>query len=493
MIQGARSQHSAYLKAQQLCNERRLSEAMGVLKNHLRKNRDDAASLGLLGVLHADMGEYAEGRRVLKKALRLMPKSADLHCRYGRILAKENQLDQAADAFKTALKLAPGHPWAMRCLVDVLVGLHRGEEANELLREAMKRAPETPDFLIAHQRVAGVVGEHEQGLRSADLTLQLPDLPLELKVQTLFNKGGFLAKLGRHDEAFEAYRDANEVAPVPYNAVKNRTMTDRLIEVWTRDRIEEVPASTRKADYPVFIVGMPRSGTTLVEQIAASHPKVFGAGELPTITQMVSTFNDNDPDPISFLTDLSKLSKQNVENASKHYLESLRKKAPGAARITDKMPDNFRALGMISKLFPGARVIHCHRDARDNCLSVYSLYFTGKGNGFAYDLEDLGGFYADYWRLMKHWKSVLDIPILDVSYEAMVADTESMSRRLIDFLGLEWDDRCLEFHKTKRIARTLSSDQVNKPIYKSSVARWKPYEQHLGPLLERLPADAMLD
>jgi len=301
----------------------------------------------------------------------------------------------------------------------------------------MERAPETPDFLIAHQKVAAVVGDHEQGLRSTELTLELPNLPTELKVQTLFNQGAFLAKLGRHDEAFEACKRANGIAPAGYNPVKNRVKTDRMIEVWTRPRIEAIPESSRKSDYPVFIVGMPRSGTSLVEQIAASHPKVFGAGELPTMTRMVSTLNDNDPDPISFVTDLTKLSKQTVENASKHYLESLRAMAPGADRITDKMPDNFRTLGLISKFFPGARVVHCHRDARDNCLSIYTLYFTGKGNGYAYDLEDLGGFYSDYWRLMKHWKSVLDIPILDVSYEAMVADTETMSRRLIDFLGLE--------------------------------------------------------
>ena len=350
-----------------------------------------------------------------------------------------------------------------------------------------------PDLLIAHSRASVHVSRHEEGLRSAEAILGLPELPTDLRVQTLFSRAEFLARLGRHDEAFAGYEEANRATPRVYDARTNAEQTDEMIRVWTRERIGSIPVADRKAETAVFIVGMPRSGTSLVEQIIASHPMAFGAGELPIIQRIVGKLTGCEADPIAFVTDPLPLSKPNIENASKHYIKTTRAMAPGAERITDKMPDNFRALGLIDRLFPGARVIHCTRDPRDNCLSCYTLFFIGKENGFVYDLADLGSFFTDYWRLMKHWKSVLDIPILDVAYEDMIAEPEEQSRRLIEFLGLEWDERCLEFHKTRRVTKTLSENQVNKPIYKSSVARWKRYEAHLGPLIERLPTDAFRD
>ncbi|MCB9838337.1 MAG: sulfotransferase [Phycisphaeraceae bacterium] len=480
-------------QAQALANERRITEAVSMLKTHLKKQRADADAMGLLGVLLADIGQGAEGRRILKKALRLKPRSADLRCRYGRVLAKDDQHDLAAAEFRAAMEIQPGHTWAIRCLVNACLGMHQYDEAYQAATRALAGSPQDPDLLIAHSRAAVHVKKHEQGLKSTEAVLGLPEVPTDLRVQMLFQRATFLAKLGRHDLAFAAYVKANKAAPKVYDAAYNAEQTDEMIRVWTRERIATIPVSSRKADQSVFIVGMPRSGTSLVEQIIASHPKAFGAGELSNIQRIVGKLTEREAEPISFVTDLLPLSRPNIENASKHYLDRTREMAPGAERITDKMPDNFRALGLIDRLLPGARVIHCTRDARDNCLSIFTLFFIGKENGFAYDLADLGGFYADYWRLMKHWKEVLDIPILEVAYEDMVADTESQSRRLIDFLGLEWDDRCLDFHKTKRLTKTLSADQVNKPIYKSSVARWKPYEKHLGPLLERLPPDALRD
>jgi len=479
--------NNAIHQAQRLCNDRRHAEAIGVLKRHLKTNRNDSAALGLLGLTYANLGSNGEARKTLKKAMRLNPRSADLRCRYGRVLSKEDLHDQAVAEFRAALAIQPGHTWAVRCLVGALVELQRGDEAYEVAREALDGAPEEPDFLIALQKAAPLVGRHQEGLQAAEALLRHEHLPATLRVQALFDRAGFLAKLGEHERAFEGYLEANRARRVEYDAQRNAAQTDRMIEVWTRERIGSIPVSPRKADHLVFIVGMPRSGTSLVEQIAASHPGVYGAGELPILQRVVSQINGGDPDPISFLADPSVLNKPNIENAAKHYLDKTRAMAPGADRITDKMPDNFRALGLISRLFPGARVVHCTRDSRDTCLSCFSLDFVGKENGFAYDLADLGSFYADYWRLMAHWKSVLDIPILDVSYEAMVSEPEAESRRLIGFLGLEWDDRCLAFHRTRRTTKTLSATQVNKPIYRSSLARWKPYERGLGPLIERLP------
>jgi tetratricopeptide (TPR) repeat protein len=481
----------AYVQAHRLASQGRFGEAIALLKRHLQTQKNDTAALGLLAEVYADSGSGAEARKTIKKALRLAPRSPALLCRNGRIFTTAGHIDQAAEQFRAALAIKPNYPWATRCLVGALLSLHRNEEAYALLVETMKEAPEATEYLASMTKVCALVNRHDEGLQACDALLANEGLPDAMRTQALFDKSGFLRMLGEHDQAFAICQEANRTRASTFSASNNRKQTDRMIEAWTRERLAKIVATNRKTDRAVFIVGMPRSGTSLVEQIAASHPRVFGAGEMPLMNQVVSRLNDDSQDPIPYLTDPDKLSAINIETIARHYLQTIKAMAPGADRVTDKMPYNFRALGMISKLFPDAKVIHCRRDPRDTCLSCYMLDFLGSGNDFAFDLADLGSFYADYQRLMEHWKSVLDLPILDVRYEDMIEDQESQSRRLIEFLGLDWDDRCLDFHKTKRRTKTLSEHQVSRPIYQSSVARWKPYEKHLGALLEQLPSAAL--
>jgi hypothetical protein len=193
------------------------------------------------------------------------------------------------------------------------------------------------------------------------------------------------------------------------------------------------------------------------------------------------------------MLDLAPVTPDNLARAAAHFRERVRARAPGAQVVTDKMPANFLHLGLISIMLPGAKIVHCVRDARDTCVSCWFLDFVGRHNSFAYKLEDLGSHFAGYWRLMQHWKRVLPGAILDVQYEALTADQEAQTRRILDFAGLPWDERCLRFHETRREVKTLSLEQVKKPMYRSSVGRWRHYEKHLGPLLERLPADALFD
>ncbi|MCA9310701.1 MAG: sulfotransferase, partial [Phycisphaerales bacterium] len=235
----------------------------------------------------------------------------------------------------------------------------------------------------------------------------------------------------------------------------------------------------------VFIVGMPRSGTSLVEQIIDCHPRAHGAGELSAIRQMVVNMYHRLKTDRFFPDYLDMVDADLLTEFGGAHLRELLSLAPGAARIVDKAPGNFVNLGLIAQLYPRARVINCQRDPRDSCLSCYFKSFTF-GLQFSNSLESLGRYYNDYERLMAHWHTALDLPILDVQYEDTVKDVETAARRIIDFLGLPWDDACLRFHESDRQVNTASYEQVRQPIYDSSVGRYRPYEAHLKPLLDIL-------
>jgi hypothetical protein len=236
-----------------------------------------------------------------------------------------------------------------------------------------------------------------------------------------------------------------------------------------------------RSDLPVFIVGMPRSGTTLVEQIAASHRAVFGAGELPDIGRLAASLAQGKD-----LAAAEGWTADAITAMAKAHLDHLRALGGDRRRVIDKMPGNVFHLGLIALMFPQARVIFCRRDPRDNCLSCYFQHFSKHHLLYTYDLADCGHQYLATDHLTSHWLKALPLRMLEVSYEELVADQEGQSRRLIDFLGLPWDPTCLEYYRTERTVVTASVWQVRQPIYTRSVARWRHYEQHLGPLLDVL-------
>ena len=236
---------------------------------------------------------------------------------------------------------------------------------------------------------------------------------------------------------------------------------------------------------------MPRSGTSLVEQILASHPAVHGGGELDDLGAIIDRLPASLASSKPYPACIADADATMLRGVGARYVAGLRALAPAAARITDKMPANTRHIGLIRCLLPGARIVHCRRDPLDTCLSCFTTLFT-IGQDFSYDLAELGGYYRVYDGLMAHWRAVVP-DMLDIDYEDVVADLEGQARRLVDFCGLDWDDACLDFDKTERIVRTASSAQVRRPIHDASVARWKRYEAHLGPLIEALGPEALSD
>lgn len=438
------------------------------------------------------MGNLAEARKVLKKSIRDFPKSPEMLCRMGITYFYEYRFGEAKEFFKKAIALDPSDPWASRCLADTLIATGDHTEALAVLEPQIKPGQPAPaDIAMPLCQVYLKLNRFQDALDLADRTLKQGGVVPMIETNLRFSRADALRGLNEYSDSFAAYQEANGGVATAFDRDGHRAEVDRSIGAWTPEAIGSLPASKRKSSHLVFIVGMFRSGTSLCEQIIASHPRAFGAGELTHMMDIVARFKGNRRGASGAVWDLSPFSAQNIDNAAAHYHQQVTPLAPGSDVITDKMPSNLLALGLIGQLFPDCKVVYCKRDPRDSLLSCYFNRFNADRIDFSYDLEDLGSCFADYWRIMEHWKSVLRIPILEVQYEQLVADPEAESRRLVEFTGLEWNDRCLDFHKTRRTTKTLSADQVNKPIYTDSIARWKPYEEHFAPMMKWLPAESL--
>ena len=294
--------------------------------------------------------------------------------------------------------------------------------------------------------------------------------------------------MASYEQAFRCYRQGNDLMPVTFDPWSAERDLQIFLDYWNERYLAEAPRARKhnKRKRPVFIVGMPRSGTSLLEQILASHPSVHAAGELQDIPDIAVSLPSRLGSSLPYPVCLEKATQGVVDDIARSYLKKLEALSPKSATVvTDKMPDNFRHLGLIQLLFPKALVIHCVRDPMDTCLSCYFQNFSGE-HDYSYNLRNLGTYYRLYERLMRHWKRVLNLKILDVRYEELVMGTEETTRNILDFCGLPWNARCLEFHKTRRAVVTSSYDQATQPIYHGSLRRWVHYQPYLEPLCNGL-------
>ena len=486
----------------------------------LRLNPGNAQAHNNLGTILQALGQYRQALNHYDAAIKIVPVFVDAYFGRGNVLIVLGQTEQAIHNLQEALRLNPRHAGAHISLASALMTRGKHDEALASCERALQIDPQNADaaaLAATIEQHAGKAREAmvrlqpwiERGIDSVNLaiayaevskTLDRPadaigllerllsqDQPLPMTSQRNlhFNLGRLYDKTGQYDKAFEHYHVGNQTRPLEYDPAAHAREIDNTIAVHSPAFLRTAPRARTASAKPVFIVGMPRSGTSLVEQILASHPQVHGAGELPDMWQMVmqlpGILGGNEPYPHC----MTLLKQQHLDDLSRQYLSNLDALAPDATRVVDKMPGNFRYLGLIELLFPGAHVIHCLRDPLDTCLSCYFQDFS-RTHAYSYDLAHLGAYYNDYLRMMAHWTSVLKIPVIDVRYEDLIADQEAVSRELIEFCGLEWDESCLQFHETKRFVATASYDQVRRPLYKKSVARWKNYEAHIGPLIEAL-------
>ena len=434
---------------------------------------------------------YGKVVEILTPAASFLPNSADIHFRLGVALQERGDADDALAAYQRVLAIAPAHVGAQVGVAGILGLMGRYSEAGDLLLPLIDGGDASNSALIAYGHLAHHFDRVDDAVNLLQKHLDT-DLEDNTRAKISFALAGLYDRRKEYDRAFTCFRAGNRLRRASYDAEYYGKLLLALEETYNRDFMRQVQRSNSSAETPVFIVGMPRSGTSLVEQILASHPQVYGAGELSNIGSMISTIRAAAGDGRSYPYCMEQIADATVNSLAQSYLDEIRSRSGESLRVTDKMPDNFWHLGLIDILFPKARIIHCMRSPLDTCLSCYFHYFGGS-HSYAYDLTDLGDYYRKYQRIMRHWKKVLHIPVLDVDYEALVRDQEGETRRLLAFCDLPWDPVCLSFYKSGRTVATASSSQVRKPLYSSSVERWRNYEEYLAPLRKALGEQSQKD
>lgn len=473
----------------------RLDEALASYQEALRLLPDYAVACNNMGLVLRDMGKLEEAITCFRRALQSLPDFADAHNNLGNALRDQGAAQAAANHYREAIRIKPNAPHFFHNLAVVLSEQGELQEAAWCYQRALQI---DPHFVRAYYDLSRLAAQgcHDFSVEEINhirlLAIQSGRTSLERSL-ACFALAGITDRPGSHDEAFMYYQRANEwrkdflrQQEACFDVEMHRRQINAVIDFFNADYFKNVPSQGNDSELPVFIVGMPRSGTSLVEQILASHPQVVGAGELWDISKLVSALANKFRG--YYPGCLGQLDTKAWRMMADSYLDRLRSLSNGSLRVTDKMPLNFLHLGLIRTLFPRAPVIHCRRDPFDTCLSCYFQNF--ESINFTTSLEDIGHYYREYERLMNHWQTVLPGPMLEVHYEDLVANQEAVTRRMVAFCGLEWNGDCLRFHENPRPVRTASFLQVRRPIYSSSVGRWKRYAAHLGPLFNALGVDS---
>ena len=436
-----------------------------------------------LGNAFRQSGRLEEAIRQYKEAVDCKPGFAMGHYNLGIMLEETGHAEEAIASYEQALAIDPGFAEAHHNLGFALQDLGRKDEAIASYRRAIAHKPE---YASAHLHLSMIEPQLEQ---ASDIEARLEQSSLDDNDAALchFALGNIYHAAEQFEQAFDHYLKANTLKrnSIIYEPQSHTDFVERLIKAYSQTYFRNLGPGGSDSDLPLFIVGMPRSGTTLVEQIISTHPRVFGAGEIEFIGRIEERLAQEFGAESEYPECMTLCSNETRGEMAQEYLEQIKRYSGESLRTTDKDPGNFHRIGLIKTLFPGARIFHCIRNPLDTCASIFFNHFS-RGNEYAFDLEELGQYYIDYENLMAHWNALFPDEIMTVEYESLVMNQEEVSRQLIDHAGLEWDDRCLRFHENKRAVRTASSAQVREPIYTRSVNRWKQYEKQFSPLAKIL-------
>ncbi len=488
-------------------------------------------ALNNLGAILIELNRPIDAKQIIDRALKINPNSIQLLCNIAGFYYLENNLDKALTYAKKAYSIDATFVEALQTLgkiyyqksdYDKALGFYkqaysfsndkkitayiaqiferRGEydEANKLIMPLIESGNTEFSTLLTYSALSRKFDYQKEAIELIETSITNDTYDDTSLINLHSELGKQYDSLKEYGKAFTNYEKANLLERklnIQFEHLNEKKQLDNTnvenIKQWHKDYDKSfwknIPSSSNESKRPIFIVGMFRSGTTLCEQILSSHPDVYGAGELPDINQLSYSINPtkaHDKSPVS----LRNVTQDKLNQCADSYLKTLNNASTMATRIVDKMPTNFMHLGLISKLFPNAHIVHMIRNPRDSCLSMYFQRF-GPQMTFTTDLIELADYHLSYQAFMRYWNEVLDIKIHDVVYENLMSDQENMTRAMLEFCDLEWDERCMNFHKSKRDVNTPSYDQVRKPLYKKSVARWKNYAEHLKPLSGKLDLD----
>ena len=467
--------------------QKRFDEAIEHLRQAVAFNPERAEFQNNLGNTLRQAGEYKESEAALREAIRLNPNDASAYFNLGLLLTtKGGSRQEALSSYRRAIELSPANEPAIVGEVSILEKEGEIKQAYERLAPLLELGKLSVGVALVFASLCRPLKRCDEAIVMLQRLLdgEGPHLETIDRIPLHFSLGSLLDSAGEYDKAFENFSQGNnlELAGQHFDLQVHVKRNEDIMATYNKNFMARAPHASQSSERPIFIVGMPRSGTSLVEQILASHPAVFGAGELHEMHRIVADLSARALYPRC----VESLTSEQCTELAQCYLDYIDNIAGSdAQRVTDKMPSNYLHLGLITMLFPHARIIHCVRDPLDTCLSCYFQDFDDRLL-YTNDLGILGAYYAEYRRLMAHWRSVLESPWLEISYEDLIADQEGISRALVEYCGLDWDERCLRFHETQRYVSTASYDQVRQPLYSRSVGRWRHYDKHLGPLRRAL-------
>tara|TARA_R110002074_G_scaffold124579_5_gene261167 strand:- start:396 stop:1751 length:1356 start_codon:yes stop_codon:yes gene_type:complete len=441
-------------EAVKLLQANQVIKAEALMRPYYPANVNNSQFLHLYALANSHSGEHSLGIDLLNKAISLKPDIAEYHHNIAAIFRLVGEFNLSEEHYLIALKLKPDY-------------------AEAYFNYSATRKFEADDPILA---------ELEQQTARADLTD-------EDRCFLGFAAGKIFNDVKEYDKAFSFYQMGNRFKGASFDIDRFRKDIDRIISVFTFERIRQMATLGHQSKVPVFIVGMPRTGTTLVEQILSSHPEIHGAGELPDISSITGTMPQHASPQTKYPECIACLPDKAFAGFADAYLRRLRTFDPSAARIIDKMPGNFMHLGLLAIMFPQAKVIHCRRHPLDTCLSCYFQRFR-RGHEYSFNLSHLGLYFREYERLIQHWLEVLPTTPFELNYSGLVNEQEDVSRKLVSWTGMPWHDVCLSFHDNSRPVTTASNWQVRRPMNKSGLDRWKNYDQHLAPLREALAGTA---
>jgi len=431
--------------------------------------------------------QWDKAEESARKAIKLGPSRGELHTNLGRILRMQRRLDEACINLNKAIELAPDNIDARYELAMSTMESGEMDEAFEMFRNLLKIDPRHTPSLFMMMRFKKMTS-HNEVMEQAATLFNDPSEPINNRALLAFGLGKAWEDLKEYDKSFTYYAEGNRIRRESIgfdisDEWRNLKETKNLFneKIFSRHQIQ-----TSNAEGLFFIVGMPRTGSTLLDKILAVHPNVVDIGETDDLREVVGSLTNGDRTNIN-QQNLLQATDAQLASAAESYLDRIHRFFGESENYIDKTLPNMWLVGFIHLLFPNAKILHCSRNPLDNCFSIFSTDFEGSFFRFAYNLQELGEYYRVYRDMMEHWHNVLPSEAYyEVSYESLVASPEEESRRLIKFCGLDWDDACLNFHESKQAVQTSSLAQVRQPIYKSSIERWKRYEKHLQPLIDAL-------
>ena len=511
---------AALAKADQAQREGRLEDAEKILRELLAGDPENSKALRMLGMIALDANRFKAARKMLERAVELSPGSvlgwndlANFHLkqdRYdealksvqravdldpkmvhsyvmrGNILTKAQRHEESLVAYRKALEISPLNAGALSGMAHVLKTIGRQDESVEAYRKCIQAHPHFGEayWSLANLKTFEFDDEEVQVMEKMIGQKKLADEP---KVNFYLSLGKHYENVKDYDRAFESYRQGNDLRRQNeiYDPVQTQVIHDRLIEVFNQDFFEARAGSGDPAPDPILVVGLPRSGSTLIEQILASHSMVEGTMELPDLSRTIGELNKYGKGKVEYPEAALSLSLEDTQTLGKAYLDATMRYRSDKPYFIDKMPNNFSSIGFLQMILPNAKVINAQRHPLDSCLGCYKQLFF-KGQSWTYDQFEIGQYYLQYKRVMDHWHNVLPAKVLDVQYEQMVVDQEAQTRRILEHCGLPWEDQCMRFYETERAVNTASSEQVRQPIYTKSVNFWRNYESKLGALIEIL-------